>query len=325
MYSVHTRYTFGTPVYRDTDNADISGKNPYTSYPASTSLRSLLPLFASGLHRIALTRADADPLVLADITVIEHLVSLKPAQQPPLFELAVTAPSAGFPLHPLISLPGTASVLDAMQVMSLNGLSGLGVLSGSGSGSSNSSRARRDSSGSSGSSNSGYVGGGVGWNPVHRSVSSSALTASPAVSPAADLLPMPNPFEVHGGAYGSLSGMEAGQLMSVVTAEECTRVVVPSEGKQVLGMGLGEMVRKVQYVEAAGRERGEERVPGVFFCDCSNVVIAMYTADMQYILSRTILQSCTPRTSSSPLPPLASFSVLPLLSAPPLPSPRHPL
>jgi CBS domain-containing protein len=234
------------------EHPDISGKNPSTSYPSTSTLRTLLPLFASGLHRIALSRPYEDPLVLTDVAVIEHLVSLKHDEQPPLFELAVTAPSAGFPLHPLISLPGTASVLDAMQVMSLNGLSGLGVLSGSGS----SARARRESSGSSGSgsSSSGYV----GWN-VHRTMSSSALTASPAVSPAADLLA--NPFDMYGGVNGPAS--ESGQLMSVVTAEECTRVVVPSEGKQVLGMGLGEMVRKVQYVEAAGRERGEERVPGM--------------------------------------------------------------
>lgn len=37
---------------------------------------------------------------------------------------------------------------------------------------------------------------------------------------------------------------------------------MPSEGKQVLGMGLEEMVKKVQYVEEAGQDRGEERVPG---------------------------------------------------------------
>jgi hypothetical protein len=55
-----------------------------------------------------------------------------------------------------------------------------------------------------------------------------------------------------------------GTLASVVTVKECTRVVVPSEGKQILGMGLEEMVKKVQYVEAAGQDRGEERKPGKY-------------------------------------------------------------
>lgn len=54
-----------------------------------------------------------------------------------------------------------------------------------------------------------------------------------------------------------------GELLSVVTARDCTTLVVPSEGKQVLGMGLQQMVKNMQVVEHAGKSWGEERVPGM--------------------------------------------------------------
>lgn len=178
-------------------------------------------------------------------------MALPLSDQPTIFKLPVTSTSAAFPLHPLISLPGTASVLDAMQVMSINGLSALGVLSGPGSVGGRES-ARRQSSGSSGSSSGALMfrSSSSGRKELSALQQQSAISTSPLVSPSIEMLA--SPFDQLG----------MGGLMSVVTVKECTRVVVPSEGKQVLGMGLEEMVKTVQYVEAAGQDRGEERVPG---------------------------------------------------------------
>lgn len=47
---------------------------------------------------------------------------------PPMFRFPLS--EVDLPLHQLVSLPQTASVLDAMQVMSLNGLNALGVVTG---------------------------------------------------------------------------------------------------------------------------------------------------------------------------------------------------
>lgn len=144
-------------------------------------------MFASGLHKIALTSTTSSepPTILTDLAVIEHLVALPTSDQPTIFRLAVTSPSAAFPLHPLISLPGRASVLDAMQVMSINGLSALGVLSGPGSvrGRQN---PRRQSSGSSGSSSGALM---------FRSSSAGRqeFNVSPLVSPSKET--MASPFE----------------------------------------------------------------------------------------------------------------------------------
>lgn len=225
---------------------DISGKDPYHAFPLATPLRTLLPVFASGLHKMALTTTSTTPpRVLTDLAVIEHLVSLDGSSQPIIFKLPITSSAASFPLHPLISLSGTASVLDAMQVMSMNGLSALGVLSGPGS-LRDAKASRRQSSSGSSSSSSGAI--------MFRSSSSGAIITSPLVSPAQEMLN--SPFDALG------TGMGMGELKSVVTVKQCTRVVVPSEGKQVLGMGLEDMVKMAQYVEEAGQDRGEERVPG---------------------------------------------------------------
>ena len=172
--------------------------------------------------------------------LLEHLISLPADLIPPVFHLAVTSPSVDLPLHPLISLPGTASVLDAMQVMSAQGMSALGVLSGSGNAGGRSSR------GSSGSSS------GSGQMQLSQP-SQSDLSSSPL------LMPKFSPgLEVTGLRLDSL----ASDLISVVTAQDCTVLVVPSEGKQVLGMGLEQMVKGLQIVEPAGKTRGEERMPG---------------------------------------------------------------
>lgn len=106
---------------------------------------------------------------------------------------------------PAISLSGSASVLDAMQVMSIQGLGALGVL-----------RARNgsDSSGSS-------------------------VTSSP------------DPFDL----------VLSQELLSVVTCRDCASLVVPSEGKKVLGMTLEDLVKGLQVSELAGQARGEERFP----------------------------------------------------------------
>jgi hypothetical protein len=50
--------------------------------------------------------------------------------------------------------------------------------------------------------------------------------------------------------------------MSIITAEGCGRFVVPSQGREALGMGLGEATKSLQVIEHAGQARGEERVPG---------------------------------------------------------------
>lgn len=162
--------------------SDISQKNPCTPFPPDTTLRRLLPLFASGVHRVVIT---SDPPRVLEASALLAYLTRKP---PPLFRLCFS--EVDLPLHPLVSLPSSASILDAMQVMSLNGLSALGVVTG---------------------------------NPE-----------------------------------GELSS-----LIGVVTVADCSKLVVPSEGKQVLGMGLGDMCKNV-LVDHHGRERGEERVPGMF-------------------------------------------------------------
>lgn len=95
------------------------------------------------------------------------------------------------PLHQLVSLPQTGTVLDAMQVMSLSGLSALGVVTG---------------------------------------------------DPDRD---------------GELSS-----LIGVVTTTDCAKLVVPSEGKHALEMGLSEMCKNVLSDHEGGEDRGEDRVPG---------------------------------------------------------------
>ncbi|ORY23044.1 hypothetical protein BCR39DRAFT_365497 [Naematelia encephala] len=219
---------------------DVSQKDPFYAFPSETQLRTLLPVFASGVHRVAVTDHNSTPRVLDDACLLGYLSALQPDQIPNTLNLTLSEVSFGLPLHPLVSLPSTASVLDAMQVMSLEGLSALGVLSGPGS---SSSRHRRTSSTSSGSSSGGLVA---------KSASQTALTASPLLLPNASPVVETNPFE---------GGAAMNDLVSVVTARECATLVVPSEGKRVLGMGLGEMSKCVQVVEEGGRDRGEERVP----------------------------------------------------------------
>ena len=210
---------------------DISEKDPYHALHDHTPVRTFLALFASGLHRVAVMSGGV-PRILTASTMLEHFVSLGPDQVPSCFSLPVTSQSLSLPLHPLVSLPSTASVLDAMQVMSVQGLSGLGVLSGFG-------NVRRESSGSSGSSGSTAVGTQV--SPLLMQTFSPSLDGGPSSS------------ELGGGS---------GELVSIVTARDCAILVVPSEGKQVLGMGLGEVVKGMQVVEHAGQDRGEERMPG---------------------------------------------------------------
>lgn len=125
------------------------------------------------------------PRILSDALLLAYLVR----RPPTLFRKALQ--EINVPLHPLVSLPASSSVLDAMQVMSLNGLSALGVVTGTG---------ERE------------------------------------------------------GELCALTG--------VVTTADCARLVVPSEGKQALGMGLGDMCKNVLVGHPEGRDRGEERVPG---------------------------------------------------------------
>jgi len=80
--------------------------------------------------------------------------------------------------------------------------------------------------------------------------------SSPAIVPSSPG-ELPSPFDGVGGGGGGP------ELVGVITAEECARLVVPSEGKQVLGMGLEEAVKGLQVAEHGGQERGEEKVLGM--------------------------------------------------------------
>jgi hypothetical protein len=224
--------------------SDISGKNPCHSFHPTSHLRPLITLLASGIHRVVLSTTP--PQILTASNVLEHLV-LKPPQ---FFSQTFLSPNLDIPLNPLISLYSQGSVLDAMQVMSLNNLSALGVLGES------SIRHRRSSSSSS-SSRHVRVGSSSSYKQPSRSGSqifSSPLIGPITYSPGAEL---PSPFD-SGGIGGG-----GGELMNIITAEGCGRLVVPSQGREALGMGLGEATKSLQVIECAGQERGEERVPGM--------------------------------------------------------------
>ena len=198
------------------------------SYPSHTTLRTLLPIFASGVHRIALTHDGSPDLhVLTDLALLQYLVRLP---NPPS-DLLFTVTEAQTPLNPLICLPASASVLDAMQIMSLNGLTGLGVLSGAGLSRSRSRTSTNSQSPTSDSSSS-------------SKGRASPMQAMPTMSPV--LMPV----------------REESDLLSVVTVQDCAKMVIPSQGREVLSMGLDELVRAVQVNETGGRERGEEKLPG---------------------------------------------------------------
>jgi len=151
--------------------------------------------------------------------------------------------------------------------MSLNNLSALGVIDQSiTSITHGQTQGHRRGSSSSGSSAS-YPGTRKetrsGSSSFYKSPSSSQVfTVSPQIlpSPGAEL---PSPFD------GSGSGSGNGELINVITAEGCARLVVPSQGKEALGMGLAEAAKMLQQVEYAGQERGEERVPGL---SCSSTM-----------------------------------------------------
>lgn len=257
----------GTPVRGADGPADISEKNPMHEIDPSTPLAHLLPSLATGVHRVLVT--STPPRVLSAAAVLEHLATSR--SPPAWFSRTFLSPSLDLPLHPLISLSGTCSVLDAMQVMSLNALSALGVLSGSsGSGSSATSssfiRHHRAGSTSSGSSN-GAGGAGVGRRSSRGSFSfqrspSQVFSSSPALA-TSPMTELPSPFEtLTSGALGGGGGGGGPDLVNVITAETCARLVVPSEGKQALGMGLEQATKAMQVIEHAGQARGEERVPG---------------------------------------------------------------
>lgn len=166
-----------------------------------------------------------------------------------------------------------------MQIMSVHGLSALGVLSTSPSSSFSRTQHQRAGSSSSGSSAS------TGTNPLsrtrtsslnhghgyarrtgsfnqHSKSSSQVFATSPG--PSSPGFELPSPFDT-----SSAMGMGVGQraeLAGVITVEDCARLVVPSEGKQALGMGLEQAIKSMHLAEHAGQERGEERVLGRFTC-----------------------------------------------------------
>ncbi|EIW69478.1 hypothetical protein TREMEDRAFT_62339 [Tremella mesenterica DSM 1558] len=250
---------------------DISQKNPYHSFSPDTILRNLLPLFASGLHRIAIVMDKETPWILDDTMILKYLTS---SQTPSILNLPVSSSSLHLALQPLISLPGTASVLDAMQVMSLNGLAALGVLSGSGNG-----NTRRDSFSSNPSS------GGISRS------SSISLSTSPMLVPASPEHLSP----IDSGCPGD--------LLSVISVEDCTRLVIPSEGKKVLGMGLEQLVKKIQVKENAGLERGEDKVP---VHTISFSATLLHTSHL--ILATASSRVFIPNVTTPPLSPSPTFS-----------------
>lgn len=200
--------------------------------------------------------------------VLEHLATLP--CPPAYFQRTFLSPSLNLPFHPLVSLSGSASVLDAMQVMSINGLSALGVLShGSSSSPFHHRRGGSASSGSSGSASTSInisIGknqnqsqgsanvksrGSGSFGSHHRS-GSQIFSSSPSLLATSPGMELPSPFDGLGGP----------ELVNIITVETCARLVVPSEGKQALGMGLDQATKVMQVIEHAGQTRGEERVPG---------------------------------------------------------------
>ena len=108
------------PLCRIQLTVDLSQKSPYHAFSPQATLRALLPLFASGIHRVAI-----DNRVLTDTMVLQHLITKHTLVD---FTLPVISPALRLSLHPVVSLPGTASVLDAMRAMNHQGLSALGIL-----------------------------------------------------------------------------------------------------------------------------------------------------------------------------------------------------
>ncbi|OCF41325.1 hypothetical protein I317_04897 [Kwoniella heveanensis CBS 569] len=109
---------------------NVSGKNPHHSVPHDTTLRAIIQLFAKGVHWIAVTGPAADLRVLSHTTLLRHLLSLPDDSCPAAFKAQLDSRALGLPLHSLISLESSATVLDAMQTMSLCGVHALGVISG---------------------------------------------------------------------------------------------------------------------------------------------------------------------------------------------------
>jgi len=181
-----------------------------------------------------------------------------------------------------------------MQVMSLNNLSALGVIDPG-----LRTHHRRTSSSS---SNSRHVNVHVRVGSTSTSTSSSfkppsrsgsQVFASPLVGPYSPGLELESPFE------------SGGELINVITAEMCGRLVVPSQGREALGMGLGEATKKLQVIECAGQERGEERVPGMsiqvhsfhsFFLDRDHSWLCLCRLALFYFLSLLdlLLLTCEP-------------------------------
>ncbi|KAL7424002.1 hypothetical protein Q5752_001587 [Cryptotrichosporon argae] len=265
---------------------DISQKNPYHAFPPSVTIRTLLPLFSSGLHRVAILTSP--PTVLTSSALLTHLLALPPARTPALLSRSISASS--IPLHPLISLPGTASVLDAMQVMSLSGLNAVGVLSGpGGSRHRRGSSASRSSTGSSGSA-------GLAAGATARDYLSATGTAGAPVTEVLDLPPQ-------------------NDLVGIVTVHDCARLVVPSEGRQVLGMGLERMCKAIQVVDEPGRERGEERIP------VHTVTHAQTLLHVAHLLFATSSSRVLLRLNPGVSPPLSPVPSLSLSATSPASSP----
>ncbi|OCF35475.1 hypothetical protein I316_03027 [Kwoniella heveanensis BCC8398] len=109
---------------------NVSGKNPHHSVPHDTTLRAIIQLFAKGVHWIAVTGPAADLRVLSHTTLLRHLLSLPDDSCPAAFKAQLDSRALGLPLHSLISLESSATVLDAMQTMSICGVHALGVISG---------------------------------------------------------------------------------------------------------------------------------------------------------------------------------------------------
>ena len=223
----------------------MSQKSPFYTFPSTTPLRTLLPIFASGVHRVAI-----DQTVLTETLLLQHIIA---QHNLPDMSLPISHPALGLALSAVVCLYGAASVLDAMQVMSLRGLGALGVTT------------------------------------RHRSGSSSSNSSN--------------------------SSDSESDLCSVITARDCTSLVVPSEGKEVLGESLAHIVKTLQQGETAGQARGEERFP-----------VHTITPDMSLLHTCHLLLATSSsrvfvrRTATPPSSPLDADS-LPADTLPGLPTP----
>nr|XP_019001984.1 uncharacterized protein I203_05120 [Kwoniella mangroviensis CBS 8507]OCF65445.1 hypothetical protein I203_05120 [Kwoniella mangroviensis CBS 8507] len=98
-----------------------------------------------------------------------------------------------------------------------------------------------------------------------------------------------------------------GGLISIVRVMDCARIVVPSEGKQALTLSLADLIKLVESEEAAGKERGEERMPIHTLPPTTTLIYACH------LILATSSSRVFVRTDSAPSPLLSPTTEPPIL------------